>query len=103
MTHKPVRFEQAALDTILDALLAEHPDAFVAAIDPEPGGRFVPIPASLQLRGPDQIVGDLRKRSGASEDHGRHHYPAQAGEVPTLGDDVCTTATSLAPGSPAYE
>jgi DNA modification methylase len=28
---------------------------------------------------PDQIVGDLRKRSGASEDHGRHPYPAQAG------------------------
>ena len=51
MTHKPVRFEQAALETILDALLAEHPDAFVAAIDPEPGGRFVPIPASFQLRG----------------------------------------------------
>src|ERR1035437_5339687 len=51
MTHKPFRFEQAALDTILDALLAEHPDAFVAAINPEPGGRFVPIPASLQLRG----------------------------------------------------
>ena len=51
MTPEPVRFEQAALETILDSLLAEHPDAFVAAIDPEPGGRFVPIPASLQLRG----------------------------------------------------
>ncbi|HEY5277066.1 MAG TPA: diguanylate cyclase [Coriobacteriia bacterium] len=51
MTHKPVRFEQAALETILDSLLAEHPDAFVAAIDPEPIGRFVPIPSSLHLRG----------------------------------------------------
>jgi len=51
MTREPVRFEQAALETILDSLLTEHPDAFVAAIDPEPGGRFVPIPESLQLRG----------------------------------------------------
>jgi PAS domain S-box-containing protein len=51
MTPEPVRFEQAALETILDSLLAEHPDAFVAAIDPEPIGRFVPIPASLHLRG----------------------------------------------------
>jgi PAS domain-containing protein len=51
MTHKPVRFDQAALETILDALLSEHRDAFVAAIEPGPGGRFVPIPASLQLRG----------------------------------------------------
>jgi diguanylate cyclase (GGDEF)-like protein/PAS domain S-box-containing protein len=51
MTPEPVRFEQAALETILDSLLAEHPDAFVAAIDPEPVGRFVPIPSSLHLRG----------------------------------------------------
>ena len=51
MTSEPVRFDQAALETILDSLLAEHPNAFVAAIDPEPVGRFVPIPASLQLRG----------------------------------------------------
>ena len=51
MTREPVRFEQAALETILDSLLTEHPDAFVTAIDPEPGGRFVPIPESLQLRG----------------------------------------------------
>src|SRR5664280_159893 len=51
MTPEPVRFEQAALETILDSLLAEHPDAFVAAIDPEPIGRFVPIPSSLHLRG----------------------------------------------------
>ena len=51
MTPEPVRFEQAALETILESLLADHPDAFVAAIDPEPVGRFVPIPSSLHLRG----------------------------------------------------
>src|ERR1035437_10263822 len=51
MTPEPVRFEQAALETILESLLADHPDAFVAAIDPEPIGRFVPIPSSLHLRG----------------------------------------------------
>lgn len=54
----PDRLTPQALDTALQALLAEYPTAFVAAINVE--GLFVPMPASVPLT--DQQV--LHSRSG---------------------------------------
>jgi diguanylate cyclase (GGDEF)-like protein/PAS domain S-box-containing protein len=49
MAGKPGPLGPAALDAALNALLAEYPTAFVAAINAD--GVFVPMPASLPLTG----------------------------------------------------
>ena len=49
MTGKHTRSSPEALDAALNALLADYPAAFVAAIDA--AGVFVPMPASLPLTG----------------------------------------------------
>src|SRR5664280_3787502 len=49
MAGKPTPLGPKALDTALNALLAEYPTAFVAAINAD--GVFVPMPASVPLRG----------------------------------------------------
>ena len=85
MTPEPVRFEQGALETILDSLLAEYPDAFVAAIDPEPVGRFVPIPSSLVLRG--QAVLEARTALDLV-------VPADRGVVISAWEEARTTGVS---------
>ncbi len=43
------RFDDAALAAILAALLEQHPEAMVGAIDPSPSGSFVPLPPSLDV------------------------------------------------------
>jgi diguanylate cyclase (GGDEF)-like protein/PAS domain S-box-containing protein len=57
MEGKPAPLGPAALDAALNALLADYPTAFVAAINAD--GVFVPMPASLSLTG-QQV---LRARS----------------------------------------
>ena len=49
MAGKPAPLGPEALDAALSALLAEYPTAFVAAINAD--GVFVPMPASVPLRG----------------------------------------------------
>ena len=43
------RLDDRALASVLETLLARHPEAMVAAIEPGPSGAFVPVPDSLNL------------------------------------------------------
>lgn len=51
MADAPARYDHAALEKILATLLRDRPDSFIAAIDPQPDRRFVPIPRSIVLNG----------------------------------------------------
>lgn len=48
---EPARLEPSALETIFETLLADHPDAYVTAIDPGANGFFVPMPDSIKVDG----------------------------------------------------
>ena len=58
MTDAVARFDDAALEKILATLLLERPGSFIAAIDPEPNGTFVPIPPSIELNGQIALAAD---------------------------------------------
>src|SRR5664280_1936498 len=74
-----------ALDTALNALLAEYPTAFVAAINAD--GVFVPMPASVPLTGQqvlqarsvlDLVVSEDRKRVISTWERARETCGASA-------------------------
>jgi diguanylate cyclase (GGDEF)-like protein/PAS domain S-box-containing protein len=97
MEGKPGPLGPAALDAALNALLAEYPTAFVAAINAD--GVFVPMPASVPLRGQhvlqarsvlDLVVSEDRKRVISTWERARE-----------TGGATAQVRLALDPGRPA--